>query len=312
MDSLGELEMQVPLLRHSVRVLALGLVALSLAACTLGQTRQDQRVCTLIGCGPSLEIILAGDHIPTDFSMVLTSPSEDPVTVRCTEGTAQFEPPQASRWSPACPAGGVSFEDFTPERLSITVRWSDGETTQDFQPDYTQSQPNGPDCQPACRAVRLDLRIPAVPAYGDESTWETYIDEQHGFSIRYPAALTLEFGPQVDGYGVVFVGDQIQVHTSPANPLVCRGQCPIMESTEPVTIAGRDAHLVRGYVGSIGGNIPRRFMLYLIRSGTTYISLVLYAGSRDATTADPTTLVPLQEADIGLFDRMVETLEIPY
>ena len=74
----------------------------------------------------------------------------------------------------------------------------------------------------------------------------------------------------------------------------------MIESTEPATIAGREAQLVLGYIGSIGGNIPQHFMLYLIRSGSTYISLVLYAESRNATTADPSVILSLDQADIEL------------
>ncbi len=216
-----------------------------------------------------------GDYVPTEFSMSLASPDVGSLNVRCANGTAQFDPPDAARWSPACPAGRVSLQDFTPRQLSVSVHWSEGETAQDFQPAYVESQPNGPACEPTCRTARLELRIPAIPAYGDVSTWATYTDEAHGFSLRHPAALALEFGPQVDGYGIVFIGDKIQVRTSSVDPLVCQGECPIMESTEPVTLAGRDAYLVHGYIGSIGGNVPQHFMLYLIRSGSTYISLVL-------------------------------------
>ena len=100
--------------------------------------------------------------------------------------------------------------------------------------------------------------------------------------------------------GIVFVGDKIQIRTSSADPLVCQGECPMIESTEPATIAGRDAHLVHGYIGSMAAIVPQHFMLYLIRSGSTYISLVLYAESRHATAADPGVILPLHEADIAV------------
>lgn len=298
-------------LRHILRLLMPGLFASTLAACTLGQTPPGGRVCTLIGCGPSLEITLVGDYLPTTFALVLASSEGDTVHVLCTDGNATFDPPEAARWSPTCPAGGVALQDFTPEKLTVTASWSGGEVTQDFQPAYTESQPNGPACEPTCRAASLELHIPFIPPYGDTSSWQTYTDSAHGFRFRYPAALTLEFSPLVDGYGTVFVGDKIQVRTSSTDPLVCQGDCPLIESTEPVTIAGREARLVRGYIGSVGGNIPQRFMLYLIRSGSTYISLALFAaGRQDQSAVDPGVILPLQEADIELFNRMVQTVEI--
>jgi len=302
--------MKFPFLRHPIWILTSALAAPILAACTLGLTQPADRLCTLIACGPSLQIALVGEHVPTEFALSLTAAEGDYVRVLCTDGNATFDPPEAARWSPTCPAGGVALQDFTPQELSVSVSWSDGQTTQVFQPAYIESQPNGPDCEPACRAARLEVHIPAVPAYGDVSTWETYADEPHGFSIRYPAEFPPEFGPQVDGYGAVFFGDKIQVRTNSTDPLVCQGECPMLEIIEPVTIAGRPARLVRGYIGSIGGNTPQRFMLYLVRSGSTYISLMLFAESRHATTTvDPSVILPLQEADIELFNRMVQTLE---
>lgn len=298
-------------LRHIPWSLTLGLVAFILAACRLGQTPPGDQVCTLIGCGPSLEIALVGDYVPTQFELTLFSPQGETVHVLCTDGNATFDPPEAARWSPSCPAGGVALQDFTPDQLSVTARWSGGEVTQDFQPTYIEAQPNGPACEPTCRTVRLELRIPSIPPYGDTSTWETYTDEAHGFSLRYPAALSIESSPLVDGYATVFVGDQIQIRTSSTDPVVCQGDCPMIESTEPVVIAGRQAHLVRGYIGSVGGNIPQRFMLYLIRSGSTYISLTLFAAGRhDQPVVDPSAILPLQESDIQLFNRLVQTVEM--
>jgi hypothetical protein len=297
------------LFRHRLWLLALGSTSLAMVACALGQRPPTERLCTLIGCGPSLEIVLVGEHVPTDFTVTITSPSDGPLTVRCTEGTAHVDPPEAMRWSPACPAGGVSFQDFTPSQLGVSAHWSDGDVTQDFEPVYSESRPNGPACEPACRSARLELRIPRIPPYGDVSTWAVYTDEEHGFSLRHPSALPLEFGPQVAGHRIVFIGDKMQARTSSADPLVCQGECPMIESAEAVIIAGRQARLVRGYIGSMDGNVPQHFMLYLIRSGTTHISLVLYAGSRYATAADPTVILPLHEEDIALFDRIVQTLE---
>lgn len=281
-----------------------------LAGCTLGQRAPAGEVCTLIGCGPSLEVRLAGEHVPTDFTVTVLSSSGDFVKVRCTEGSAEFEPPEASRWMPSCPAGGVTFQDFAPAEATVTVLWSEGDVSEEFAPAYSQSQPNGPACEPVCRSASIDVYIPDLPAYGDPSTWETYVDESHGFGLRHPAQLELEIGPHSDGYGATYVGDQIEIRTSPTDPLVCRGDCPMIEESETITIAGRDARQVLGYVGSIGGYTPQHFLMYLIRLGDTYVSFVLYAESRHATAGDPSTIRDLDEKDIDLFERMMQTLEI--
>ena len=298
--------------RIAVSALArtLGLLgAVLMAGCNLGQTPEEGRACTLIGCGASLEVRLVGEHVPTDFAVSVHSATGDFVNVRCTEGNAQFDPPEAARWSPACPAGGVTLQDFTPAEVTVTVRWSEGEVLQEFQPAYSAYQPNGPQCEPTCRAARVEVRIPSVPAYGDPSTWATYSDAEHGFSIKYPAALPLEAGEPSNGYRVVFVGDQIRIQTSSRDPLVCQGECPLIENTEVVTIAGREARRVRGYIGSIGGNVPQYFMMYVFRLGDDFASFVLYAESRYAQVSDPSIITPLKEADIDLFERMMQTLE---
>jgi hypothetical protein len=67
---------------------------------------------------------------------------------------------------------------------------------------------------------------------------------------------------------------------------------------------------VLGYLGSIGGNTPQYFLMYLIRLGDTYASFILYAESRHATTDDPSYIRDLKEQDIDLFERMMQTLEI--
>jgi len=284
-------------------------VAVMLAGCTLGERPPSEQVCTFIGCGLSLEVALVGEHVPTDFALTVNSPAGDIVNVHCAEGNAEFDPPSAARWTPACPAGGVTFQGFTPEQLTATVRWSEGEVTQDFELRYDEHRPNGRQCEPTCRSTRVEVRIPEVPAYGDASTWETYSDEEHGFRVKYPRALQLEPGLSADGYRVVFVGDQIRIQTSPGDSLACEGECPMIESTEPVTIGGRDARQVRGHISSNGGNVPQYFMMYLFRLGDVYLSFALYAESRHATTYDPSIIRPLKEEDIELFERIMQTLE---
>ncbi len=290
--------------------LAAGLpAAVLLVGCTLGQRPPSERVCTLIGCAASLEVTLKGKHVPTDFTMTVNSPAGDKVNVHCTEGNAEFDPPEAARWNPACPAGGVTFQNFTPQQITVTVRWHEGETTQTLEPVYSDFQPNGPQCEPTCRSGRVDVLIPQIPAHGDSSTWETYRDEQHDFSFKYPAALGLEAGPIVDGNRVLFLSDKIRIQTSAKDPLVCQGECPMIEKTETLTIAGREARRVRGYIGSIGGNVPQYFLMYLIRLGNTFVSFQLFAESREASTDDPSYIRDLKEEDVDLFERIMQTVE---
>jgi hypothetical protein len=193
--------------------------------------------------------------------------------------------------------------------LTVTVRWSEGEVTQELAPVYIQTQPNGPQCEPTCSSARVEVRIPRVPAYGDPSTWATYADDRYGFHFKYPPALKLEVRPEANEYRTVFVGDQVRVRTAADDPLACRGECPMIESSEVVRLAGRQAHQLRGIIGSIGGNVPQQFIMYLIRLNETYVSFELYAEGRYATTDDPSVIKQLTEQDTELFGRIMQTVK---
>jgi hypothetical protein len=298
------------LLRRWITAGALVAILLPVGACRLVQRLPGPQACTMIGCGTSLEVRLVGEHVPTDFSMTIASPEGNVVHVRCTEGTALFDPPDAVRWTPACPAGGVTFQDFTPGQFTITVRWAEGEAAQEYEPSYSESRPNGPRCEPACHSARVEVQIPEVPAYGDPLTWKTYVDEGHGFRLKYPSAWDIESVGPVNGFLVVFIGDKIQVRTSDDDPLVCRHDCPMIESVETVSMAGREGRQVRGTMGPIHGGVSQHFLMYLFRVGATHVSFVLFAEGRDATADDTGIIRPLQEADIELFQRIMQTLEI--
>jgi len=282
---------------------------LLLAGCTLGQRPPQAPVCTLIGCGNTLEVRLVGAHVPTDFTLTLDAASGEHVRVRCTEGTAEFEPPEAARWTPACPAGGVSFFNFAPQGISVAVEWADGQVVQELEPRYATSQPNGPECEPTCRSGAVEVIIPEFPAYGAESTWAVYSDEAHGFRLRYPAQLGLKRETDLYGQTVATVGDRIEIRAGGRDPLVCVGDCPLIEENKPQPLAGRAARQVRGYIGSIGGSVPQYYLMYAVRLGEVHVSFVLYAAGRAAVTDDPTYIRELAQEDIDLFERIMRSVE---
>ena len=65
---------------------------------------------------------------------------------------------------------------------------------------------------------------------------------------------------------------------------------------------------MRGYIGSVGGNIPQYFLLYVFRLREGFASFALYAERRDAELKDPGSITRLLQADIDLFESMMETL----
>ena len=84
----------------------------------------------------------------------------------------------------------------------------------------------------------------------------------------------------------------------------------MIESIEFVTLARREARQARGYIGSVGGNVPQHFLRYVFRLGGEYVSFVLFAESRYAALTDPSHITPLRQEDIDVFERMMQTLEI--
>lgn len=137
--------------------------------------------------------------------------------------------------------------------------------------------------------------------------WKTYSNPEYGFSINYPSQLDITPG---QGNSTLYIGKKIHVWVSDANPLECRGDCPIVESTEPATIAGLQATKVTGYIGAIGGNIPQRYLKYIVPRNNRYFIFTLYALSYKATSNDVATIRPLNESDIELFEQVLKTFKI--
>jgi hypothetical protein len=156
--------------------------------------------------------------------------------------------------------------------------------------------------------------VPTTPTPEAQSTstitvspseeWKTYTNPEYGFSINYPAYLEINPGVTNDS---LYIGEKIQVWISDINPLECRGDCPLVENTELVTVAGLDATKVTGYIGAIGGNIPQRYIRYILPRNNQYYLLTLYALSFRAAGNDPATIWPISENDSALFEQVVGT-----
>jgi len=146
---------------------------------------------------------------------------------------------------------------------------------------------------------------PAVTSSPSDE-WKTYTSSEYGFSISYPAYL--EIIP-AENNASLYIGEQIHVWISDVNPLECRGDCPLVERSEPATVAGLAATKVTGYIGSIGGNIPQRYTRYILQQDGRYYIFTLYALSFKATSNDPARIWPLSENDVALFEQVLETFK---
>jgi hypothetical protein len=137
--------------------------------------------------------------------------------------------------------------------------------------------------------------------------WSTYNNTEFKFSIQHPENLEVtqsEHGPYFK------VGEQITIGISEMNPLECRGDCPVMEKQETVTLAGQDATKVSGYVGSVGGFIPQQYMSYVLNYEHQYYRFLVYAISSGETFdgEDMSTIRPLKAEDLELFEKIMSTL----
>ena len=148
------------------RLYATGCLVAILAAALLAASCGN-RACTLIGCGNGLTIDFRQVDSSTwqdgDWRLEMTTPSGE-------YATCDFQIPagDAALSGQACD-GPLSLEfssdgtrlveatswrsspDEVPRNFDITlIRDSSEVASQSFEPDYTESRPNGEDCPPVC------------------------------------------------------------------------------------------------------------------------------------------------------------------
>jgi len=102
--------------------------------------------CTLIGCANGLTIALQSK--PTvAYRVEVQASAFSPVFV--------FECPDPARCTDQ-----VRFDDFTPQTATVTITTERGTARQLVQPNYVESRPNGPNCEPLCRRAVVQLPAP--------------------------------------------------------------------------------------------------------------------------------------------------------
>jgi hypothetical protein len=104
-------------------------------------TSERLEACTLIGCDSELRV-------------VLTAPPAEPYRVEV------FEPSTPSRRVAECNSGGVCslrFVDYTPVQVTIEIITASDTLRRSATPSYAVSRPNGPQCDPECRAATVTV-----------------------------------------------------------------------------------------------------------------------------------------------------------
>ena len=148
--------------------------------------------------------------------------------------------------------------------------------------------------------------IPTSSSTPDETAdWKTYTNSRYSFSIKHPDSFTQ---PMVDNdYGLI--GEKIYFAVSKLNPLDCKGDCPLIENDEEVTIAGTKATKMAGYIGEVGGSIPQHFVEYVFSKNGQYISFTLYARDQKDFTRSPNGIWEIEKADMVQFDQILSTFK---
>ena len=111
---------------------------------TLGGCDSDtvSQGCTLIGCASGIEV-------------VLEQPPAVPYRVEA------YVSSQMPRYVYRCDSGSclprIFFEEFTPFRVFVEVISGTGTQVYEVIPRYSESRPNGPQCDPLCRNAVIRL-----------------------------------------------------------------------------------------------------------------------------------------------------------
>lgn len=126
----------------SFRILRALAGLLLLSGCTA------DKACTLIGCTDGLSLALSGG-IPASFELTLSAEGQAPKKISCPGGTADY----------ICLPQSVFVNNYTPDRVELTLSAREQQLSGSYTPVYTSSEPNGPGCGPSCRQGRIELTL---------------------------------------------------------------------------------------------------------------------------------------------------------
>jgi hypothetical protein len=100
-------------------------------------------------------------------------------------------------------------------------------------------------------------------------------------------------------------GQQIDVTRSNNSIKNCKGDCPVIDATEPTTINNQAATRFVGYMGTVGGNIPHRIIVVEVKVGSKYLDIYYHPSTENVTNLD--TVVAIPSSDIVLFNQAFST-----
>jgi hypothetical protein len=153
-------------------------------------------------------------------------------------------------------------------------------------------------------ACNLAAQSPATPTLEEptEPAIETYTNDPFGYTVEYPAGLTLDSSE--DGASV-WIDRQISITILNFNPEEPRGDGPVIESAEDMTVGPYPARHLTGYIGSIGGNTPQRYEAAAIpHNGLSYI-VSAFELKNDVQLPPDRELGAIPPDALALFDQVL-------
>lgn len=163
------------------------------------------------------------------------------------------------------------------------------------------------------------VEVPTVtPTTNPMVGWKTFVSPDSNFSLKYPSEYELK---TLVNLGYV-INRNITLPSYPVSITACRGDCPVISSSEEVTLQiGVKAIKVKGYIGSIGGNIPESFIRYEMLNPHTvperrYTNIILWELPQDINYQDKIKqyppdrgVNPISPEHEHVFDQILSTFK---
>ena len=133
---------------------------------------------------------------------------------------------------------------------------------------------------------------------------QTYTNPTYGYSIDYPAELTL----QAEQDEFVWLDGQIAILVSRFNPEEALGDGPMIESAEDVTAAGMNARRLIGYIGAVGGSTPQRYESVVIPHNDSFYVFTVYELKNDVALPADREFGDIPQSARDLFEQIISSI----
>jgi hypothetical protein len=154
---------------------------------------------------------------------------------------------------------------------------------------------------------------PKVEKTPEGTNWLTYTADGCGFQIQHPPDAAPPEECRKGKYH--YIGKQVEFYVGEENIrwIACQEEslgdgCPRIESVVETEIGGKEASRLEGYIGSIGGNIPQRYVTYIFEQGNDFYIFTLWALPKGAEIENLETTWLIRDQDLEFFERMLESL----